>query len=341
MFGKMMNSFYYGKSGKGDFRKEDLPKNRWQLFWEMLRVRFSGLCRLNLMAVAAWLPLLILIGSCVVQVMSALSTGSEYQNYLVTGDVGNLTEQQIAFFQENDYSTVLLNMMYSTISTFCLWAIPCIAITGPVQAGLAYVTRNWARDEHAFIWSDFKDAVKENWKQGLGVSLITSVVPLLMWVCYQFYGNLAKTQAIALLPQMLSITLGLLWALGVTFMYPMMVSYKVRFRELIKNSLLMAVARLPQTVGVRLAAMAPGLIAIVAFYFTGSPIALLLMGAYYVILGYAMTRFIFASFTNGVFDRFINSHMTGVQVNRGLAKEEEDEGDEEDEENPPAPPAEQ
>ena len=65
------------------------------------------------------------------------------------------------------------------------------------------------------------------------------------------------------------------------------------------------------------------------------------MGAYYVILGYAMTRFIFASFTNGVFDRFINSHMTGVQVNRGLAKEEEDEGDEEDEENPPAPPAEQ
>ena len=57
MFGKMMNSFYYGKSGKGDFRKEDLPKNRWQLFWEMLRVRFSGLCRLNLMAVAAWLPL--------------------------------------------------------------------------------------------------------------------------------------------------------------------------------------------------------------------------------------------------------------------------------------------
>ena len=44
-----MNSFYYGKSGKGDFRKEDLPQNRWQLFWEMLRVRLSGLFRLNLM----------------------------------------------------------------------------------------------------------------------------------------------------------------------------------------------------------------------------------------------------------------------------------------------------
>ena len=44
MFGKMMNNFYYGKSGKGDFKKEDLPRTRWQLFWEMLRIRLSALC---------------------------------------------------------------------------------------------------------------------------------------------------------------------------------------------------------------------------------------------------------------------------------------------------------
>ena len=44
MFGKMMNRYYYGKSGKGDYTKEDLPQTRWQLFWEMLRVRLSGAC---------------------------------------------------------------------------------------------------------------------------------------------------------------------------------------------------------------------------------------------------------------------------------------------------------
>ena len=27
MFGRMMNSFYYGKSGKGDYKKEDLKLN--------------------------------------------------------------------------------------------------------------------------------------------------------------------------------------------------------------------------------------------------------------------------------------------------------------------------
>ncbi|MBR2601674.1 MAG: hypothetical protein IKE08_03155 [Clostridia bacterium] len=61
MFGKLMNNYYYGKSGKGDFRKEDLPENRWQLFWEMLRTRLSALCRLNLMYVVVWLPAMIVI----------------------------------------------------------------------------------------------------------------------------------------------------------------------------------------------------------------------------------------------------------------------------------------
>ena len=28
MFGRFMNNYYYGKSGKGDFRKEDLPETR-------------------------------------------------------------------------------------------------------------------------------------------------------------------------------------------------------------------------------------------------------------------------------------------------------------------------
>ena len=107
MFGKMMNSFYYGKSGKGDFRKEDLPKNRWQLFWEMLRVRFSALCRLNLMTLAAWLPLIIVIGMCVSTLLNVMSITGDYSNYVQTGDAGNLSAEQIAALKqklaETDY----------------------------------------------------------------------------------------------------------------------------------------------------------------------------------------------------------------------------------------------
>ena len=73
MFGKMMNNYYYGKSGKGDYRKEDLPHNRWQLFFEMLRIRFSALVRLNLMYMLIWLPTMIVLMMGAMGMLSSLS----------------------------------------------------------------------------------------------------------------------------------------------------------------------------------------------------------------------------------------------------------------------------
>ena len=61
MFGRMMNNYYYGKSGKGDFRKEDLPTTRSQLFRDTLRTRFAGLVRLNLLYCLIWIPAMIVI----------------------------------------------------------------------------------------------------------------------------------------------------------------------------------------------------------------------------------------------------------------------------------------
>ena len=333
MFGKMMNNYYYGKSGKGDFRKEDLPRNRWQLFWEMLRVRFAALCRLNLMTVVAWLPLIVLIGYCVTTLMNVLMIRSEYAAYLDTGDLGELTEQQIELLAGLDLDAWMVDMARSLLSTFCLWCIPCIAITGPVQAGMAYVTRNWSRDEHAFIWADFKDALKENWKQGLLVSAITSLVPIILYVGYQFYGQQAANSIIFMVPQMLIVVIGIVWMLGVTFMYPMMVTYKVTFPKLVRNSLIMAVGRLPQTVGIRLIMLVPTVICLASFMFTGALLALLALGVYYILIGFALARFVYASYTNGAFDKFINSHMEGVQVNRGLASEEDLDDEEDEEEN--------
>ncbi len=324
MFGKMMNSFYYGKSGKGDFRKEDLPKNRWQLFWEMLRVRLSAICRLNLMTVVCWLPLIVVVASFL---LSTLNTLTMIDTYQTNGDMSEWTEDQLAVVEELVTQPAMLQaFIWEMLRDMCLKLIPCILITGVAQVGMASITRNWARDEHAFIWSDFKDAVKANWKQGLGVSAITSVVPLVLVVCWQFYGNMAAEQMFFVVPQMLTLTLGLIWALGVTFMYPLIVSYEMKFMQVVKNGLLMGIARLPQTVGVRLAVLAPMLlVGLISFFTPWMMYALMALAGYYLIIGYALVRFVFASFTNSVFDRFINSRIEGAVVNRGLSTEDDDE----------------
>ena len=384
MFGKMMNNYYYGKSGKGDFRKDDMPETRMQLFWDTLRTRLSSLCRLNLIYMLIWLPAMIVLLMNVsnlwnrVQTEAAISAYdyTEYAEMLQERERQiNISEEEYnqlrATLQERDriyndssYEAYLerireeggealteaefLSVRTSAatgvtngILRLLLILFPCIAITGPFTAGLSYVTRNWARDEHAFIWTDFKDAVKDNWKQALGVSAITAILPFVLYICYIFYNQMQLQSRFYLLPQMLTLVLGLLWYLGLVFMYPLLITYKMTFRELIRNGIMLAVARLPMTIGVRLATLMPAIIVLAVIFFTGAwLLPLMLLALYYIVLGNALARFVYASFTNGVFDRFINSKIEGVEINRGLAKEEDEDFTEEDEpqDEPPAAP---
>jgi len=321
VFGKLMNNYYYGKSGKGDYKRDDLPRNRWQLFWEMLRIRLSGLFRLNLMTAIAFLPLIYVLVVMVNALFSHLVGLSE-----VVAD-----PEQAALAAEVIRESP--NQIYSILFSALVMAIPAIAITGPVQAGMAYITRNWARDEHAFIWADFKDAVKENWKQALGVSVITGLAPIIMLVCWQYYGGMAQTSSMLyVVPQVLTMALGIIWMMSLVFMYPMMVTYKMNLRTVIRNSLLLTIGRLPQTAGVRLVMLVPTLIAVlVAFYTPYMMYALMALAGYYILLGNALARFVQASFTNATFDRFINPRIAGVEVNRGLSSDEDlDDEEEED-----------
>ena len=321
MFGKMMNNYYYGKSGKGDYTKEDLPSTRWQLFWEMLKIRLSGLFRINLMYMVAWLPAMIVILMAVMSWYSGVATLAEAQASLAAGET---TAEAVAELQQ----TFTLGVQALIMRTL-LFLIPCLLITGPCTAGLCYVTRNWARDEHAFIWSDFKDAVKENWKQGLATSVITGFVPIIMYVCWAFYGDMAKTSSFYVIPQMLTIVLGLIWLMSLMFTYPMMVTYRLRYRDLLRNSLLLTIGRLPATVGLKLLSVMPVVLVALVSYFTPYLQWAVLIGfLYYILLGYALSRFVSASYTNAVFDKYINVKIEGAQVNRGLYNEEDDEEEE-------------
>ena len=120
-------------------------------------------------------------------------------------------------------------------------------------------------------------------------------------------------------------------------------TYKMKFGQVIKNGLMLAIARLPMTIGVRLATLIPTGIAFVVALLVPNGFLYAMMGlaGYYLILGNSMTRFVDASFTNAVFDKYINSRIEGVEINRGLAKEEDDDYTDEDEPEDDHPAAQQ
>lgn len=338
MFGRMMNNYYYGKSGKGDFRKEDMPSTRSQLFKDTLRTRFASLIRLNLIYMLIWLPAMIVIFLSFSNIYNDLSNYDRVQRYTFeefaqqeteAGRELKIGEEEYNRLKEQD--TDIAGYLYNSMFYMLLYLFPCIAITGPFTAGVSYVTRNWARDEHAFIWSDFKDAVKENWKYPLVISSITGLLPLAAYQGWITYGELAKQNVILVVPQVLVVMVLFIWSISVTYMYPLTVTYDLKLKDVIRNGLLLGVARLPFSTGIRLLHLVPFGIYLAASLFFGldQMIGLVILGVYYILIGYCLSRFVTASYTNSVFDRFINPRIDGAKVNQGL-RETEDDDDEED-----------
>ncbi|MBO2517041.1 MAG: hypothetical protein CW338_07215 [Clostridiales bacterium] len=372
--GRFMNRYLYGKAGQGDFKKSDLPTTRWQLFFAMLRIRLSGLFRLNLMTCIVFIPLMVVLFSFSVNIVTYLSNLSQYA---MSGQVLTYNSEQNEWLPDevttaayaNEWSGVAENVQGKELSalyvecsliynrfllnmdlfrtegfwsgftgSMLLLLLPCIMITGPVQAGMAHICRNWSRDEHAFIWSDFIDAVKENWKQGLGVSTLSGLLAVFMPTALIWYWGMGEsaggtgTGLLWFIPFGLLLCLSLAWFLGLAFAYPCMVGYQLSFSRLIRNSLVLAAGRLPMVLGLRLCTLAPVIIgALVAWFFPSTIIyVLLIIMAYYILFGNAFTRFCHASYANGVFDKYVNTKIPGAVVNRGLNVETDDDDDDEE-----------
>lgn len=305
MLGNFFNSFYYGKAGKGDYNPENLPQNRVQLFFEVLRVRWSSMVRLNLLYVLFWLPAILW----------------SFWNYFALENV-------TAMYMAGELLESQLNEQIAGLAmTWLLILIPCIAITGPATAGVTYVSRNWARDQHSFMFSDFKDAFKSNWKQALVVSTITGFLPAIVYVCYRFYGGMAGTNGVFfIVPQMLVLVLGLVWLMALQLIYTLMVTYELSFGALIKNAVILAVGKLPLSFLIRLITLAIPIIAVALMFLIPdiTVYVILVLVLYYLLFGFAFNRLVYASYANAVVERYINPKIEGAPVNVGLRQTTDD-----------------
>ena len=300
--------FYYGKAGKHDYTEMDMPKTRVSLFFLVLKDHFFDLVKVNLLQVVFWIPFMLWTFINLAAIQSI--------------DVESLLAQESGAMQ-------IMGAMASYLVMWLIGLIPCLAITGPSSAGAAYVMRNWARDQHSFLFSDFKDAFKGNWKQALGVSCITAVVPTLVYTGVMYYGQMAGSNVLMMVPLVLVLSIVLMWALMLPLLYPMMIGYELRFKHLIKNAFLMAAATLPQMMLCRLITLIPIAALLMGIYF-GNGIVILIVLLYYLLFGFAFARLLYASVANGVFDKYLNPHIEGATVGMGLRPADADELDDVD-----------
>lgn len=308
--------FYYGKAGKRDYSEMDMPKTRTALFFLVLKDHVFDLIKVNLMQLIFWIPFLVWTAINIMAIQSM--------------DVETMMAAENA-------SEQILGALASYLSMWMIGLIPCVLITGPSSAGAAYIMRNWARDDHVFILSDFKDAFKDNWKQALAVSALTCVLPIVTYTALSYYSQMANSNLLMVLPMVLVVFVALMWTLMLPLLYPLMIGYELRTKDVIKNAFLIASVRLPQMIAARLITLIPVVVLLVGMYI-GNIWVILIVCAYYFLFGFAFSKLVYASFANSAFDKFLNPRIEGATVNQGLRPhtEEDDileeDDDEEDEE---------
>lgn len=263
MFGGVFNKMYYGDPRRPDLKKEDMKINRFKLFFTVLQIRIWQLIQLNLLYSVFWIPAFIVI------------------------------QMQLVLSQETGEPITIL---------FFLLLIPCLLLAGPATAGITYVMRNFARDDHAWVWTDFKDAWKQNWKESLLLMLINGIALMFFYINIVFYSGMVQQSLIYLVLQYLILMMGLIFAMMNMFIFPMLVTYKLSVKQILKNAFIFTMVKLPVTLGIFV--LAAGIFILSALYLMSLPV---------FVVGFAIPGFIIVSYTNYMFDKYINIRTAAAE----------------------------
>ena len=130
------------------------------------------------------------------------------------------------------WKLILANLLYVLVS------LPVVT-TGFANAGLTYITRNFVREKHAFIYSDFMDTIKKNWKQALPLGLLNLVFGAI--IAFDVYFFWFYTEGFfGMIGLAVSFMLVILYSFMNYYIYLMMITFKLTIKQLLKNALLLA-----------------------------------------------------------------------------------------------------
>ena len=222
-------SFNYSKPGPGV--DPNAPKKRGIfLFFELLGRKFFKMFQAMWITTAFSLPYLIL--------MFLFVTGI-FGGYFMRA-INSLAPAGVLASEDVTLLMILL-CGFTTVLVYILWG------SGPASAGFAYITRCFTREEHAWIWSDFYDKFKENFKQAFILVIMDFaflyLIPNAAILYWDFYTS--SNRFIWVILMYICIMAFVVYTFMHFHIYQIMVTYDCKFLDLVKNSLLLALGKSP------------------------------------------------------------------------------------------------
>ena len=222
--GIKMGLFNYNKPGPGI--SKDAPRKKGIfLYLELLGRKFSKLVSVNMLFFLSSIPMLLLY----------------FAAFFFTLPIAfNIAFGSVDMMQTD---TATLHLLLCLFLTF----ICAITLgTGPASSSMAYIMREFSKEQHVWMWHNFIEKLKENFKKEIVVCIIDLLFIPFATIALAFYAHQYFSTG-SLIWFALCIFLTLLSFIFVVmhfYIHQLMVTFENKLNEIFKNALLLTLSTL-------------------------------------------------------------------------------------------------
>ncbi|MDR1564486.1 MAG: hypothetical protein LBS74_05975 [Oscillospiraceae bacterium] len=161
--------------------------------------------------------------------------------------------------------------IYSKTGQLQLSLIILIPLTIPL-CGVTLITRKVTQDATVFLFADFKDAIKKNWMQALILGILDYIFIAVISVALPFVWDKAKDNTIFFVLVMLVLSLCLLFLFIQFYCYLMTVTFDLKIKDILKNSLIFSIANFGKNLIMAIAVIFSGFLILYGLELVETPI---------------------------------------------------------------------
>lgn len=244
----LFDMFDSQRVGKG-VEKGEVKEPTFKNFFKYFGRSFTKLLNVNLMFTFFCIPLFFALfaiagyfdPSAPTAVRSMAST---LNGLLINGEYNPLT---MSLFGVYGVKTGAISATSPASYVFYGISLLTVFTWGYANAGMAYTIRNIQKGEPVFVWSDYFRTLKKNAVQALVVGIIDAAVIALMFYNLRFYSyNSSKTVFFFL--YIATIVMMFLYAVMRMYIYPLLVTFRLKTFKIFKNALIFTVLGLKRNV---------------------------------------------------------------------------------------------
>ncbi len=288
----------YSRPGKGvNKRNPNQPKI--SIFFEILPRKLWDIFKVNLLYILTAIPTF-LVTMVVVGIASSRITESVMPLIAQNMSLPGIDMANVDFV----HAVTNIDVALRAIVAFLFFVI---LGQGPATAGVTYILRNYAREDHAFMFSDWWENTKNNFGQALIVWIIDLAAFCILTIGVNTYMAMG---GIGLVLAGVVVVIAIIYMVMHFYIYQMMVTFENNLKSLYKNAYTLAMQKLPRNLL---------MFAIVLLLFVGLPALAIITswsaGVFVVLL--AIEVLFFPSLASFMTNFFINAQLEEYVKNSG------------------------